>query len=99
MLPRRGGMYLRLSQASADSMKLIDQRRTCERLAEAHDVDIIEDGIYDEDDGISAFGGVERPGWDRMLHDVEAGNRDLDRAALPPPPPVRRPRRVDAHRS
>jgi len=72
--PRRGGTYVRLSKAATDAAKLDDQISMCRRLAEAHEIEVVE--VY-EDDGISAFTGKERPGWERMLGDVRDGKIDI----------------------
>lgn len=71
---KRGGIYVRLSHASDDQMKLSDQLEMCRKLAADNGVEVVE--VY-EDDGISAFTGKDRPGWNQMLLDVQAGKFDV----------------------
>ncbi len=47
----------------------------CCRLAEAHGIEVVQ--VYNEGDGVSAFTGVQRPGWERMLTDVGDGKLDV----------------------
>ncbi|MFT4265568.1 MAG: recombinase family protein [Nocardioides sp.] len=72
--PRRAGIYARLSRSSPDEMKLVDQVTMCRALAASQGFEVV--AVY-EDNGISAFTGHDRPGWDTMLEDVRAGRLDV----------------------
>lgn len=71
--PRRGGLYLRMSQ-SKDETKIEQQEKMGRQLAVANGIDIT--NVY-VDDGISAFVFADRPGWAQMLADVQAGELDV----------------------
>lgn len=73
----RAGIYCRMSLASmGDTTKIDDQERICREMAERRGWDVAE--VY-TDNSLSAWqldrdGNVrKRPGWDRMLADVESG--------------------------
>lgn len=71
---RRGGIYVRLSR-EGEGAKLADQVTMCQRLADANEVDVVK--VYDADNGVSAFTGAQRDGWNDMLADVQAGRLDI----------------------
>lgn len=80
-MPQVAGIYCRLSLARfGDSTKVEDQERICRDLAKARGWNVADGCGYPEPNGVYADNSRSawqrnrrRPGWDRMLSDVEAG--------------------------
>lgn len=71
---RRGAIYVRLSR-EGEGTKLNDQIAMCQKLADSQGIDVVR--IYDADNGVSAFTGSLRDGWNQLLVDVQAGVLDI----------------------
>lgn len=71
----RGGIYTRMSiVAIGDTTKVDDQERISRDLAASRSVDVGE--VYCDNNKSAWRKDRKRPGWDRMLADVEAGRLD-----------------------
>lgn len=73
----RAGIYTRMSLARMDDQtKVADQERICRSLAEARGAQVADDCVYTDNNKSAWQPDRKRPGWDRMLADVEAGRID-----------------------
>jgi len=72
----RAGVYTRMSLViMGDTTKVDDQERICRDLAERRgDMEVTE--VYADNNKSAWRADRKRPGWDRMLADVEAGKLD-----------------------
>jgi site-specific DNA recombinase len=71
---RTAAIYARISETVERRDKVADQIAQCERLAERRGYEIVR--VY-KDDGISALGGKERPGFDALLDGIVAHDFDV----------------------
>jgi DNA invertase Pin-like site-specific DNA recombinase len=69
----RAGLYVRVSKAKRELLDAQRQQPPCEAFAKAQGWSVVE--VY-LDDSISAYTGVPRDNFERMLSDVRAGKLD-----------------------
>lgn len=73
-LDKRAAIYCRISETDEKVDKVERQREVCEAFAAKHSYQVV--GIY-EDDGISAFKDVQRPRYEELVADAQAGKFDV----------------------
>lgn len=72
--PRRAALYARISATAAHRDKVADQLEAGRRLAERRGLVVVAEF---KDDGISALGGKERPGFEALLDAALSGEFDV----------------------
>lgn len=71
---KRAAIYCRISETDEKVDKVERQREICTDLTTQYGYTVV--GVY-EDDGISAFKKLTRPGYDELIADAEAGKFDV----------------------
>ncbi|KAA1375971.1 recombinase family protein [Aeromicrobium fastidiosum] len=71
---RRAAIYCRISKHNDRVPKVEEQEALCRKTAKAAGYDVV---VVYVDDGISASKGLNRPGWNQMLADAQAGKFDV----------------------
>lgn len=74
--PLRAAIYCRISQQDVRVDKVQNQEKDCRDFAARCGYVVVEEAVY-ADDGISAYKDRDRPGYDEMLGDAEAGKFDV----------------------
>lgn len=74
--PLRAAVYCRISQQDVRVDKVLNQEKDCRDFAARCGYVVVEDAVF-ADDGISAYKKRDRPGYDEMLSDAEAGKFDV----------------------
>lgn len=70
----RAGIYTRMSLAAMDDQtKVDDQERRCRELAAAKGWEVADGHVYTDNNRSAWRHDRKRPGWDRMLDDINAG--------------------------
>ena len=72
MAARKSFLYLRASSSKQDK-SVSQQRKECEKFAKANDITIVDEFV---DDGISAFKGKNRKGFNDLLHACKDGGAE-----------------------
>jgi site-specific DNA recombinase len=75
-VPKRAAIYTRISQTDENIPKVERQLEMCRELAEAQAPAYNIVTVY-EDDGISAYGSKNRPGWNQLMDDLRAGRFEV----------------------
>jgi site-specific DNA recombinase len=71
---RSAAIYARISQTKEDRDKVADQIAQCRRLAKSRGYEVV--AVF-QDDGISAMGDNERPGYEALLDALLRGDFDI----------------------
>jgi len=71
---RRAAVYCRISKSDPSQPKVEVQEADCRRLAQVAGYEVT--AVY-VDDGLSASGFKNRPGWQQLLTDISAGKIDV----------------------
>ena len=74
MRVKRAAIYCRISQHNENVPKVQDQEAMCRALAAQFGYEVVT--VY-VDDGISAYTGKDRPGWNELLSDLARGDVDV----------------------